>query len=86
MGLATPKRSCRLHFVCLVNSIRLQFFLVYELDLAEREHAVAGVTDALKTGLINRIARPMFSLADTAAAHEAVERGTIGNVIITFER
>ena len=71
---------------CLVNSIRLQFFLVYELDLAEREHAVAGLTDALKTGLINRIARPMFSLADTAAAHEAVERGTIGNVIITFER
>ena len=25
---------------------------------------------------------PTFSLADTAAAHEAVEQGTIGNVII----
>ncbi|MGA7389770.1 MAG: NADPH:quinone reductase [Pseudolabrys sp.] len=68
---------------CLVNSIRLQFFLVYELDAAERERAIAAINDALKTGaLLNRVAQPVFSLADTVAAHEAVERGTIGNVII----
>jgi NADPH2:quinone reductase len=70
---------------CLVNSIRLQFFLVYELDANERERAIAGINDALKNGmLINRIARPTFSLAETAAAHEAVERGSIGNVVLQF--
>ena len=70
---------------CLVNSIRLQFFLVYELDAAERERALAAIHSALKTGsLLNRISQPTYSLADTIAAHEAVERGTIGNVIVTF--
>jgi NADPH2:quinone reductase len=70
---------------CLVNSIRLQFFLVYELDAKERERAVSDINDALKSRmLINRLAHPTFSLAQTAAAHEAVERGSIGNVILVF--
>jgi NADPH2:quinone reductase len=69
-------------FACLVNSIRLQFFLVYQLDAQERERAVAGINRALERGgLVGRIG-PTFALADTAAAHEAVERGTIGNVIV----
>ena len=35
-----------------------------------------------RTGqLISRVG-PTFSLAEIAAAHEAVERGTIGNVIV----
>lgn len=72
---------------CLVNSIRLQFFLVYELDAAERERAVSAINNALDAGqLLNRIARPTYALADTPAAHEAVERGTIGNVIVTNGR
>ncbi len=70
---------------CLVNTIRLQFFLVYELDAAERERTVSAITTALEQGkLINRVAEPTFKLADMAAAHEAVERGTIGNVIVTI--
>ena len=70
---------------CLVNTIRLQFFLVYELDAAERERTVSTITSALEQGkLINRVAEPTFKLADLAAAHEAVERGTIGNVIVTI--
>jgi len=70
---------------CLVNTIRLQFFLVYELDAAERQRAVAAITRALERGeLINRVAKPTYALADIAAAHEAVERGTIGNVTITL--
>jgi len=70
---------------CLVNTIRLQFFIVYELDAGERERAVAAITRALSEGrLINRVAQPTYKLADIAAAHEAVERGTIGNVIVTL--
>jgi len=70
---------------CLVNTIRLQFFLVYELDAAERERALATINGALARGaLVNRVAQPAFKLADLAAAHEAVERGTIGNVIVSI--
>ena len=70
---------------CLVNSIRLQFFLVYELQANERERAIADIDSALKSGvLLNRVAQPTFSVNETVAAHEAVERGTIGNVIVAF--
>jgi NADPH2:quinone reductase len=70
---------------CLTQSIRVQFFLVYELDTRERERAIGGITRALEQEkLINRLATPTYSLADTAAAHEAVERGTIGNVVVTM--
>jgi NADPH:quinone reductase len=70
---------------CLVNSIRLQFFLVYELAAKEREYAVGGISAALKSGrLLNRVTKPTFPVADIVAAHEAVERGTIGNVVVTL--
>jgi NADPH2:quinone reductase len=70
-------------FFCLTNSIRLQFFLVYELDAAERSRAVGAVGRALSNGTLhNRVAQPTFTLDDIAAAHEAVERGTIGNVVL----
>ena len=69
---------------CLVNSIRLQFFLVYELDAGERERALSAINDAIQAGqLLNRVAQPTYALADAMAAHEAVERGTLGNVIVT---
>jgi len=72
---------------CLVNSIRLQFFLVYELDAAERERAVSSINDGLETGrLLNRVAQPTYALSDIVAAHEAVEHGTLGNVIVTNGR
>ena len=70
---------------CLVQSIRVQFFLVYELDAGERERAVTAISRALAEGkLMNRVAQPTYALNDIAAAHEAVERATIGNVIVTM--
>ena len=72
-------------YFCLTQSIRVQFFLVYELDTRERERAVSAIGRALEQGkLANRIATPTYTLADIAAAHDAVERGTIGNVIVTM--
>lgn len=71
-------------YFCLTNSIRVQFFLVYELDARQREQAVGAIRRALEQGrLLNRVG-PTFPLADIVAAHEAVERGTIGNVIVTM--
>jgi NADPH2:quinone reductase len=70
---------------CLVNAIRLQFTLVYELDAQERERAISAITQALVQGkLMNRVMQPTYPLADIAAAHEAVERGSIGNVVVAI--
>ena len=70
---------------CLVNTIRLQFFLVYELDAGERQHAVSAIDSALRAGkLFNRVAQPTYPLAKIREAHEAVEHGTLGNVIVTI--
>jgi NADPH:quinone reductase len=70
---------------CLVNSIRLQFFLVYELEQRERESALAAINATIKQrALHNRTAQRVFSLADAVAAHEAVEQGSVGNIIITI--
>ena len=70
---------------CLVNTIRLQFFLVYELDAGERQRAVSAIDDALKAGkMLNRVAQPTYPLAKIKEAHEAVEHGTLGNVIVTI--
>jgi NADPH2:quinone reductase len=66
---------------CLVNSIGLQFLLVYELSPAERAEALAAIGDGL-SWLKHRIAEPAFALEDIASAHEAVERGSLGNVIV----
>ena len=83
-GTGSPAANLPAAF-CLTQSIRLQFMLVYELDTRERERALAGIARALEQGkLINRVAQPTYALADIVAAHEAVERGTIGNVIVTI--
>ena len=70
---------------CLVNAITLQYFLVYEQDAADRARTIAAINDALAKGkLINRVAKPTYALKDIVAAHEAVEKGTIGNVVVTI--
>jgi len=77
----TPEATIPAAF-CLTSSIRLQFFLVYELDAGERERAIAGITRALEHGTLRNQVGPTFTLADCVAAHEAVEKGTIGNVVV----
>jgi NADPH2:quinone reductase len=67
---------------CLINSVSLRFFLVYQLDEDQRARAVTGITRALEQGALTSRIGPTFALAETAAAHEAVEQGTIGNVIV----
>ena len=70
---------------CLTNSISLRYFLIYEQDDADRARTVAAINDALAKGqLINRVAKPTYALKDIVAAHEAVEKGTIGNVVVTM--
>ncbi len=67
----------------LFRSLTLQFFLVYELSLQERETAIAELSAMLEAGTLRHTIGARYPLDDIAAAHEAVEAGRIlGNVII----
>jgi NADPH2:quinone reductase len=70
---------------CLVNSITLKFFLVYELTDDERAAAVAEITRMLEENRLVHNVAATFPLDQIVAAHEAVESGKIpGNVVVTI--
>jgi NADPH2:quinone reductase len=81
-GTGKPEAQIPASF-CLVNSIRLQFMLVYELTAEERARAIADITAMLKANaLIHNIAARL-PLKDIVAAHRLVEDGkAIGNVVM----
>jgi NADPH2:quinone reductase len=68
---------------CLVNSITLKFFLVYELSQDERSAALATIDKALtENRLVHNVAKS-FPLDQIVAAHEAMESGRMpGNIVL----
>jgi len=81
-GTGKPEAQIPAAF-CLVNSIRLQFMLVYELTADERVRAVSDITRMLEQNrLVHNVAATM-PLADIVAAHHAVEQAkAVGNVVL----
>jgi NADPH2:quinone reductase len=69
-------------FFMLVNSIRLEFFLVYEQEPAARTRTVVAINAALAQGKLKNRVGKTFPLTEIAAAHEEVERGSTGNVVV----
>jgi NADPH2:quinone reductase len=69
----------------LVNAMKIEFVFVYELTAPEREAAVSAINRMLENKtLINNVALTL-PLSAIAAAHEAVEGGTIiGNVVVAL--
>ncbi len=67
----------------LFRSVTLRFFVVYELLPEDRRAALDGVTAMLESGRLTHTVGARFPLDGIAAAHEAVERGTVlGNVVL----
>lgn len=61
----------------------LHFVLLYLVPPDELASAVRWVSDALRDDALSELPVHRFGLDDTAAAHDAVERGAIGKVLIT---
>jgi NADPH:quinone reductase len=81
-GTGRPEAQIPAGF-CLVNSIRLQFMLVYELSAEERARAVDDITAMLKANALVHNVAARLPLADIVAAHRMVEDGkAIGNVVM----
>ncbi len=69
------------------RNLRYQFIILYTLDAGLREHAVADVSAALADGALRvgeEAGLPLhhYPLEDTAAAHDAVESGVVGKVLL----
>jgi NADPH2:quinone reductase len=71
----------------MVKNLRYQFVMLYTVGELALTEAVADVTraltdDALPVGEDAGLPLHRFALADTAAAHQAVEEGAVGKVLV----
>jgi NADPH2:quinone reductase len=78
----------RLPFYALfAKAITVHLIFVYGMSRAAHEAAVRDVTASLAAGAYRPQIGPRFPLAETAAAHEALESGkTVGKIIIDVAR
>ncbi len=71
----------------MVPNARFQFVLVYTAPEAAKLQAVADITAAIAAGAIRvgedaGLPLHLFALADTAAAHQAVQDAVVGKVLV----
>jgi NADPH2:quinone reductase len=65
------------------KGIAVRFFIVYELDAAQRAAAIGALQAWLARGLVRHAIAARLPLADCARAHDEVEQGRhIGNVVL----
>jgi NADPH2:quinone reductase len=64
------------------RNLALRFVLLYTVPQEALRQAVCDVTDAVRAGALTTLPLHRFSLNHTADAHDAVERGTVGKVLI----
>jgi len=74
--LATPVRPLMVRNACL------RFVLVYNVPAEWLARAVDDVSAALAGGDLSELPAHRFALDDIAAAHEAVEGGAVGKVLV----
>ena len=60
----------------------LRFFIVYSLPDAVRDEGLAAINQALVKGQLQHRLGPRFPLEEAADAHEAVETGATGKVLL----
>ena len=66
----------------MVANVTLAFVLVYGLADASLDAAVTGVSRALAAGDLPSLPVTRFPLAEIAAAHDAVQAGALGKVLV----
>lgn len=66
----------------LFRGLTLRFFVVYELQAAARYAAIAELGVLLQQGRLKTKIAARYPLEQIVAAHEAVEQGAFGNVVL----
>ncbi|WP_329457215.1 NADPH:quinone reductase [Streptomyces sp. NBC_01497] len=66
----------------MTANVTLRFVLLYGVPAHELAEAVTGVNAAVEAGALTALPVHRHPLADVVAAHEAVEAGAVGKVVI----
>jgi NADPH2:quinone reductase len=66
----------------MVLNVTLEFVLVYTMPESAKQVAVGDITEALHEGALTTLPLHRFALSEAAAAHDAVEHGAVGKVLI----
>jgi len=70
-------------FPAIVKNLRLRFFIVYNLNAADRALALTGLTRLLESGHLQHNIACELPLDAIADAHERIEQGrTLGNIVL----
>jgi NADPH2:quinone reductase len=67
---------------CMTANVTLRFVLLYGIPPAAFDQAARDITTALTDGKLTGLPVTRFALDDVAAAHDAVEAGALGKVLI----
>jgi NADPH:quinone reductase len=67
---------------CMTANVTLRFVLLYGVPPEALHQAARDITTALASGKLTGLPVTRFALDDIAAAHEAVEAGALGKVVI----
>jgi NADPH2:quinone reductase len=69
----------------MTRNMLLRFMLLYTMPETAFQQATADITGALAAGLLTPLPTTVFPLDEAAAAHDAVEAGTVGKVLIAVD-
>jgi NADPH:quinone reductase len=69
---------------CMTANVTLRFVLLYTVPQAAVDQAAADVTAALRAGSLTPLPVHRFTLDEIAAAHEAVDSGVTGKVLVAL--
>ena len=73
-------------FPLIARNLALRFFIVYNLEPADRQRAQATLGGWLERGALVHAIAERWPLAQVAQAHESVESGrAVGNVVLSLE-
>ncbi len=70
---------------CMNANVTLRFVLLYGVPREELVRASNDITGAIVAGALTELPVHRFSLDDIAAAHEAVEAGVVGKVLVDID-
>ena len=77
-----PDHAIELSRSLMVLNGQVAFVLVYTIPLEAKLAAVADISRALRDGALTALPGHLFTLQEIAGAHDAVEQGAIGKVLV----
>lgn len=82
---ATPRDPSLPVRACMTANVTLRFVLLYGVPAAALDQGAGDIGAAAAAGALTPLTPHRFALPDVAAAHEAVEAGAVGKVLIDME-